>query len=93
MGSIKLFPSSTKPKHSSNPNNIKTQNVKLDLKKTKEHYFTINECCENTVRISQVLPFRIRFKSIDIAGYSPTNPPGIGIAIIGLSNYILWYNQ
>jgi hypothetical protein len=89
MGAIKLFPNSIKPKHSSNPKNIKTQNFNIDLKKEKSHNFDIQECSGKTVRVSSVLPFRIRFRSVDIAGYSSQNPPPIGIAIIGYSNYIL----
>jgi hypothetical protein len=41
------------------------------------------------VKINEVLPFRIRITNIQVPGYSITNPPGIGIAIIGLNNYIL----
>lgn len=41
------------------------------------------------VKINEVLPFRIRITNIQVPGYSSTNPAGIGIAIIGLNNYIL----
>lgn len=41
------------------------------------------------VVINQVLPFRIRFKSITVPTYGPSNVPPIGIAIIGFNNYIL----
>lgn len=40
-------------------------------------------------RISQVLPFRVRFLNTKIGGYSPSNPAPIGIAVIGTNNYIL----
>lgn len=36
-----------------------------------------------------ILPFRIRFTSVDIPGYGRENPAPIGIAIIGTNNYIL----
>ena len=36
-----------------------------------------------------VLPFRVAFRNIDFAGYSPSSPPPIGIAVIGVNNYIL----
>lgn len=36
-----------------------------------------------------ILPFRVRFTNIGIIGYSPDNPAPLGIAVIGLSNYIL----
>lgn len=65
------------------------EDIKVDITKTQEHHFTINDCCDRVLRVADVLPFRVRFKTIDIAGYSPTNPAPIGIAIIGYSNYIL----
>lgn len=42
-----------------------------------------------TVKINEVLPFRIRFTNIMVPGYSANNAAPIGIAIIGLNNYIL----
>jgi hypothetical protein len=39
--------------------------------------------------IIDVVPFRVRFTSIIIPGRSPLNVPGIGLQIIGYSNYIL----
>lgn len=39
--------------------------------------------------IEDTIPFRIKFINIGIPGYSPTNVPPIGIAIIGVNNYIL----
>ena len=41
------------------------------------------------IKINEVLPFRVRFTTIGIVGYSPSNFPGIGLQVIGLSNYIL----
>lgn len=38
---------------------------------------------------SFTMPFRVKFINIGIPGYSPTNVPPIGIAIIGVNNYIL----
>lgn len=38
---------------------------------------------------ADILPFRLRITPIGIEGYSPSNPPGIGIQIVGFSNYIL----
>jgi hypothetical protein len=40
------------------------------------------------VRISEVLPFRVRFTTIGLAG-SNANVPGIGLQIIEVNNYIL----
>lgn len=41
------------------------------------------------IRINEVLPFRIRFTDIRIPGYGQNNIPGIGLQVIGYSNYIL----
>ena len=38
---------------------------------------------------TSVLPFRLTLTNVGIEGYNPANPPGIGIQIIGFSNYIL----
>jgi adenylate cyclase len=53
--------------------------------------FSIAKISEGSrsVKINQVLPFRVRFTNIMIPGYSPNNVPPIGIAVIGLNNYIL----
>lgn len=40
-------------------------------------------------RINEVLPFRVKFMNVDNAQYTSTNPPGIGLQIIGVNNYIL----
>jgi hypothetical protein len=39
--------------------------------------------------ITEMLPFRIRFTSVQVAGYDPNNPPPIGVFVIGVNNYIL----
>jgi len=44
---------------------------------------------KRTVKINEVLPFRVRFTNIMVPGYSASNPAPIGIAVIGLNNYIL----
>lgn len=43
----------------------------------------------NQVVIEDILPFRIRITNIGIPSYSSTNIPGIGLQVIGYSNYIL----
>lgn len=42
-----------------------------------------------TARIEDILQFRIKFTNITVPGYGPNNVPGIGLQIIGYSNYIL----
>jgi hypothetical protein len=44
---------------------------------------------KQTVLINETIPFRVRFTNIGIEGYGPNNVPGIGIQVIGYSNYIL----
>jgi hypothetical protein len=39
--------------------------------------------------ITYFMPFRVRLSTIIIEGYSSSNPPGIGIQIIGFSNWII----
>jgi hypothetical protein len=38
---------------------------------------------------ASILPFRLTLTNIGLEGYDPANPPGIGIQVIGFSNYIL----
>ena len=39
--------------------------------------------------VEPILPFRVRFTTIGIEGFSSSNPPGIGIQVIGFSNWII----
>jgi hypothetical protein len=41
------------------------------------------------INATQILPFRIQFTNIQVKGYDTNNPPPIGVAIIGINNYIL----
>lgn len=40
-------------------------------------------------KVTETLPFRVRFTTIGIESYGPGNPAPIGIAVIGINNYIL----
>lgn len=40
-------------------------------------------------KLKSVLPFRVKFSNIGIEGYNSRNPAPIGIAVIGVNNYIL----
>jgi hypothetical protein len=42
-----------------------------------------------TITATDFLPFRLTITNIGIEGYRPNNPPGIGVQVIGFSNYIL----
>jgi hypothetical protein len=41
------------------------------------------------VQATNILPFKLRITNITIGGVDPLAPPGIGVQIIGFSNYIL----
>jgi hypothetical protein len=41
------------------------------------------------VKVNETLPFRISLTNIIIPGYGPNNVPGIGLQVIGFSNFIL----
>ena len=41
------------------------------------------------VSINQILPFKLKITNIGIEGVNPLNPPGLGMQVIGFSNYIL----
>lgn len=41
------------------------------------------------VKVNNDLPFRVKFLPGIVTGSSPTNPAPIGVAIIGVNNYIL----
>ena len=41
------------------------------------------------VRVNETLPFRVRFINVGIDPLDRNNIPGIGIQVIGYSNYIL----
>ena len=41
------------------------------------------------VKINDFVPFRVKFTNIGIPSYGPGNVPPIGLAIIGINNYIL----
>ncbi len=46
----------------------------------------------NRSRVSKVIyrvPFKIKVTNITVPSYTPLNPPPIGLALIGINNYIL----
>lgn len=72
------------------PHNVKvtdpTQTIRI--KDVKSNTADIIAQTVNT-KVSDFLPFRVRFINIGIQSYGPNNPAPIGIAIIGTNNYIL----
>ena len=71
--------------------NSTIEDIKFSAKniQAKDYSLTEIESKSPSLAISEVLPFRIRITNIGIGSYSPTNVPPIGIAIIGVNNYIL----
>ena len=58
-----------------------------DLKAIPSNFQNVNYA--KVITPASVLPFRLTITNIGLEGYNPANPPGIGIQIIGFSNYIL----
>jgi hypothetical protein len=54
-----------------------------------DHPITRIDYSERLTVINEILPYRVRFTTIGIEGISSSNPPGIGIQVIGYSNWIL----
>jgi hypothetical protein len=50
---------------------------------------TVNQVNYPELSISEILAFRVQFTTVGIKGYDANNPPPIGIAVIGVNNYIL----
>jgi len=57
--------------------------------KSIDHSIKYIDTIKPTVKINYSLPFRVRFTSINIEGYSSSNPPPIPLQVIGFSNWIL----
>jgi hypothetical protein len=64
---------------------------KSKIKKVKHFDYAILRVGlkQNAVVVKDILPFRVKFYNIGIPGYGPNNVPGIGVQVIGYSNYIL----
>lgn len=63
----------------------------IDTKQIEEKKY-VNVAFKTGKRISvveEILPFRIRFTSIQVPGYSSNLVPPIPLQVIGYSNYIL----
>jgi len=62
-----------------------------DLKAIPSNFQNVNYA--KVITPASVLPFRVSLTNIGLQGYDPANPPGIGIQVIGFSNYILYHND
>jgi hypothetical protein len=63
-------------------------NVLKFIKQKTFSNFSLKEK-RNSVTITPTLPFRIKFVNIGIVGYGPGNAAPIGIAVIGINNYVM----
>jgi hypothetical protein len=54
-----------------------------------DHPLTQIKYSATLTTIASILPFRVRFTTIGIEGSTASNPPGIGIQVIGFSNWII----
>jgi hypothetical protein len=61
--------------------------VVLDIKSKSSNIKTVNY--SKKVKPQDILPFKIKITNIGIDGINPLSPPGIGVQIIGFSNYII----
>lgn len=59
------------------------------IPKAVDHPVTQIKYSAPLTTVQSVLPFRVRFTTIIVEGYSSSNPPGIGIQVIGFSNWII----
>lgn len=68
--------------------NIKTTTKVIPVKDFKSKNIKTVDFSKR-VLINDLLAFRLRITNIGIEGIDPLNPPGLGVQIIGFSNYIL----
>jgi hypothetical protein len=70
--------------------NITTLEIsKVSIKPTKYIKVNIKRIGTTLAEVQGVYPFRVRFKDLGYPGFSSNNTPGIGIAVIGSTFYIL----
>ena len=68
---------------------LKTIGIKSSKIQTVQYPVSTISYPKVNPRVESVLPFRVKITNIMVEGYGPNNPPPIGIAIIGINNYIL----
>lgn len=61
------------------------------VKSIKPINYSLSSIVDQSPRteITHTLPFRVKFTSINIEGYTSTNVPPIPLQVIGYSNYLL----
>jgi hypothetical protein len=68
---------------------IEDQTFTTESVESKDYSLVEIESKLTSLAISEILPFRIRITNIGVGSYGPNNPAPIGIAVIGINNYIL----
>jgi hypothetical protein len=63
--------------------------AKVSVKPTEYTNVNITRIGTTLAEVQGVYPFKVRFKDIGYPGIAANNSPGIGLAIIGSSFYIL----
>jgi hypothetical protein len=63
--------------------------VKVSVKPTEYTDINITRIGTTLAEVQGVYPFKVRFKDIGYPGFSTNTTPGIGIAVIGSTFYIL----
>jgi hypothetical protein len=70
--------------------NITTLEIsKVSIKPTEYTKVNIKRIGTTLAEVQGVYPFRVRFKDLGYPGFSSNNTPGIGIAVICSTFYIL----
>jgi hypothetical protein len=70
--------------------NITTLEIsKVSIKPTEYTKVNIKRIGTTLAEVQGVYPFRVRFKDLGYPGFSSNTTPGIGIAVIGSTFYIL----
>lgn len=69
----------------------KIKDIRLNVKKISSSEYPISKVVNHEIAIkpTSILPFRVSFSSITIDGYTAKRPAPIGIAVVGVNNYIL----
>jgi hypothetical protein len=67
---------------------VDKSNITRKVEEKQYSRFTIIPS-KRSVAINDILPFRIKLTNIMVPGYNQNNIPGIGLQVIGYSNYIL----
>ena len=58
------------------------------IKELEKRSIRINDI-NHKAKIEEIVPFKVQFINVGVFGFSKNNPAGIGVSVIGYSNYIL----